>query len=137
MADWRAIRTAYVTGEMSLQELSDKYGISANTIRKRSAKEQWVAHREAHRHNVCDILAQKVADSQAEQEARLVAIKEDARRLLWDEICRRIMGAEEMSMPELRQLVRNYCDMLDAEPEGSRGTEGGGVIEIPEVLGDG
>lgn len=137
MPDWRVIRAEYVTGEMSMRELCEQYGLSESTIRKRAAKEQWVEHREEHRNNLCQLVEQKVAEQKAVDEAEILAVRDEARRRLWGEIVRRVRGAEEMSMPELRQLVRNYCDLLDAEPEGSRDAEGGGVIEIPEVLGDG
>lgn len=133
MPDWRVIRAEYVTGEMSMRELCEKYGISESTIRKRAAKEQWVEHRGEHRNTLCHMVEQKVAEQKAQDEAEILAVRDEARRRLWREIVRRVRGAEEMSMSELRQLVRIYCDMLDAEPEGSRDTDAGGVIEIPEV----
>ena len=40
MPDWRVIRAEYVTGEMSMRELCEQYGLSESTIRKRAAKEQ-------------------------------------------------------------------------------------------------
>ena len=40
-AEWRKIRIEYVKGKTTMQQLADKYGVSASNIRKRAANEGW------------------------------------------------------------------------------------------------
>ncbi len=44
--DWAAIRTEYVTGEVSLRDLAQKHGVSFNTLGKRAAREKWEDERQ-------------------------------------------------------------------------------------------
>jgi phage terminase small subunit len=41
MPDWKKIREEFETTPVTLQELADKYGISAGTVRSRKKREQW------------------------------------------------------------------------------------------------
>jgi phage terminase small subunit len=41
MPDWKKIREEFETTPITLQELADKYGISAGTVRSRKKREQW------------------------------------------------------------------------------------------------
>lgn len=119
MADWVAIKTEYVTGKASLQELAGKYGLSQSTIRKRSASEQWVEQREEHRNNVETLTEQKTAEKIADAESEIAAIKARTRLLIWAEIERRMgKSTEELEGADFRRMVQNYCDMSNVEPEG-------------------
>lgn len=44
-AQWAKVRAAYRRGEGSYRELSEKFGIPEQTIRKRAAREKWVKQR--------------------------------------------------------------------------------------------
>ena len=46
MADWAAIKTEYVTGDISQSELSRKYGVSKGSVSKHAKAEQWETDRE-------------------------------------------------------------------------------------------
>lgn len=118
MADWLAIKTEYVTGEASLQELAEKYGLSQSTIRKRSSSEKWVEQRDKYRNNVGTRIEQKTAEKISDTESEIAAIKSRTRLLIWAEIERR-MGSppEEMEGADFRRMVQNYCDMNNAEPD--------------------
>lgn len=124
MADWLEIKTEYVTGDLSLQKLSQKYGVAQSTIRKRSANEHWVEQREEHRNNVGTLTAQKSAEKIAETEAEISAVKSRARLKIWAEIERRILDpSQEMDGADFRRMVQNYCDMLGAEPKDTGDTD--------------
>lgn len=49
MTEREAIREEYITGEVSLRDLSDKYRVNLNTIKSRSRKEGWVRSRREYR----------------------------------------------------------------------------------------
>lgn len=120
MADWVAIKTEYVTGEDSLQELAQKYGISQSTLRKRSANESWVEQREEHRNNLGTLVEQKTAEKIAESESEIASLKSKARLKIWKEIERRMADdVSKMDNADLRRMVQNYCDMHSTEPEDS------------------
>lgn len=115
--NWISIRTEYVTGKESLQEIAEKYGLSQSTIRKRSANESWVEQREQHRHNVGTLTAQKTAEKVSEVESEIIALKAKIRLKIWEEIERRMERETiEMESADLRRMVQNYCDMSNAEP---------------------
>lgn len=39
--DWQQIKAEYIKGEMSVKELAEKYGVSANQIYKRASSDGW------------------------------------------------------------------------------------------------
>lgn len=41
MADWDAIKKEYISNDISLQKLADKYSVSITTLKKKCAKEKW------------------------------------------------------------------------------------------------
>ena len=44
--DWRAIKTEYITGNISYRKLAAKYGIPFSTLRNRAIEEQWYKQKE-------------------------------------------------------------------------------------------
>lgn len=48
MADWRAIRTEYITTDTSYRKLSEKYGVPLKNIARTAKAEEWVKQREQH-----------------------------------------------------------------------------------------
>lgn len=43
--DWRAIKTEYITGNISMRELAEKHNIPFRTLRNRAQEEQWGANK--------------------------------------------------------------------------------------------
>ena len=41
MTDWEAVKADYLTGELSVKELAEKHGVSANQIYKRASNDGW------------------------------------------------------------------------------------------------
>lgn len=39
--DWKAIRTEYITGDISYRKLAEKHGVSFSTLRHKAIEEQW------------------------------------------------------------------------------------------------
>lgn len=64
MADinWNAIRTDYITSNVSYRDLEDKYGVCYRQIAKKGKAEGWGSQRSQHNHNVLT----KILDDDAE-----------------------------------------------------------------------
>ena len=45
MADWRKIKTEYITTDTSYRKLAQKHGVNQSTIAQRAKKENWVEQR--------------------------------------------------------------------------------------------
>ena len=61
--NWNAIRTDYITSNISYRGLEAKYGICYRQIAKKGKAEGWESHRSQHNHNVIT----KILDDDAEQ----------------------------------------------------------------------
>ena len=78
--DWLNIRNDYINGLGNYRELSEKYGVSQSTIRKRAAAEKWSDAKEEQRNKIGTKLEQKTAEAIAKQEGgrvkRLLSISD-------------------------------------------------------------
>lgn len=63
---WKKIKAEYIAGEISLQKLSEKYGVSFSTIQKKSMEEKWSELRKKSRRKE----EEKIIDSVSEKEAQ-------------------------------------------------------------------
>jgi CRISPR/Cas system-associated protein endoribonuclease Cas2 len=50
--DWEALKTEYVTTDISSRSLADKYGVSRSTLMKRAASEKWSDARKQYKSGV-------------------------------------------------------------------------------------
>lgn len=50
--DWDAVKTEYVTTEISLSKLAEKYGTTKSSLAKKSTAEKWVDERKRYRNAV-------------------------------------------------------------------------------------
>lgn len=86
VADWIAIKTEYVTTNISLRALARKYAVSFSTLEKKARSGAWADEKKA----TCDKMATKarqkseeaVADSHAERIALLMSGGAKAARML-------------------------------------------------------
>lgn len=65
--DWTAVRAEYVTTDIGLVKLSEKYGIALATIKRRSAREGWVEERQKRKDKAVDQVMQNVIQSDTER----------------------------------------------------------------------
>ena len=61
--NWNAIRTDYITSNLSYRDLEAKYGVCYRQIAKKGKAEGWRSQRSQHNHNVVT----KILDDDAEQ----------------------------------------------------------------------
>lgn len=66
-ADWNKIKTEYISSNIGLRGLADKYGVSFSTLSKRSTREKWVDERRRFGNRVVTDAAKKVASNKSEQ----------------------------------------------------------------------
>lgn len=64
--DWTAVKTEYVTGDISYREIAEKYGVSLSTVGKMASKEGWSAERKKHRNNVHKKAVRKAETKQSQ-----------------------------------------------------------------------
>lgn len=78
--DWLTIRNDYINGLGNYRELSEKYGVSQSTIRKRAAGGKWSEAKEEQRNKIGTKLEQETAKAITEQEVgrvkRLLSISD-------------------------------------------------------------
>lgn len=67
--DWRAIKTEYITGSISMRELAEKHNIPFRTLRNRAQEEQWGANKSKTRARQ----EQKTIEKVVEQESTRLA----------------------------------------------------------------
>ena len=138
MADWAAIKTEYVTGDISQSELSRKYGVSKGSVSKHAKAEQWETDRETYRETIRNLTKQKTAEKISSAESDIAALKAESRRLLWEVTRDRIKGIEDdTEAADVRRYVQNYSDLLSSEPESADSKADESPFELPaRVVGE-
>ena len=67
--DWRAIKTEYITGNISMRELAEKHNVPFRTLRNRAQEEQWGANKSKTKAK----REQKTIEKIVEQESTMLA----------------------------------------------------------------
>lgn len=70
--DWKKLKTEYISTDISIREIAEKYSVSVSTVKARSSKEGWVEARKKFRANVDTKTIQKVEDASARARARTI-----------------------------------------------------------------
>lgn len=76
MADWKAIKTEYITTNTSYRKLAEKYGISYQTICAKSKSEHWLEQREQHTNKTVTKTLERISEQQADRASRLQSVTE-------------------------------------------------------------
>lgn len=144
--DWNALRTEYVTTDISLPKMHEKHGTSLSALKDRCAKEGWVAAREEYRAEVGQRVVRKAVDAEV---ARLEGLQENA-SLVSTLIHMNLLNLANAGLDDgvtedgvkmvkdltaaLKQIsdVMKDLYMIPVKKEGEDGT--GGVIFLPPVM---
>lgn len=70
--DWEAVKTEYVTTNISKTKLAEKYGLPHGQVQYRSMAEQWGELRRRHRDKIMAKTSDRLSDEAAERMARLM-----------------------------------------------------------------
>ena len=80
--DWDKLRTEYITSDLSLKDISDKYGVSQRLVNTKSAEQGWVEQRKEYNAKVVEKAVNKVAAKRANQLAKELAIADNISNVL-------------------------------------------------------
>ena len=80
--DWDNIRTEYITSDLSLKDISDKYGVSQRLVNTKSAEQGWVDQRKNYNAKVVEKAVNKVAAKRANQLAKELTIADNISNVL-------------------------------------------------------
>lgn len=74
MADWKAIKTEYITTDTSYRKLAQKYGVNYQAICHRSKDEGWIAQREQYRNTTITKTIEKISQQEATRAAKIHSV---------------------------------------------------------------
>ena len=125
MADWKKIKTEYITTNTSYRKLAEKYGISYQTICRRSQAEQWSEQREQHTNKTVTRTLDAISKKQVDRAAKLISVSDQ----LLDRVQELVeMGSELLVAPQnlkhisgvLKdikeiQMIRSDADLREQE----------------------
>ena len=98
MADWKDIKTEYITTDTSYRKLAQKYGIHYKVISERGKDEQWVKLRSQHRDNTLTKALGKISSKQADKMARI------------DDLADKLLEKLEQAITELDLQLYKHTD---------------------------
>ena len=153
MADWKAIKTEYITTDTSYRKLAQKYGISYNAIGNRSRDEKWQDLRDQYLTKTMTKTMNAISTKQADRAAKLVGVSD----LLLDKVKELIETNEELLvdtsimrdisvvLKNLKdiQMIRSDADMREQEArieklrKEAEGDEANRQQTVTVVMGDG
>ena len=152
MADWKAIKTEYITTDTSYRELAKKYGVGASTLFARASKEKWVEQKEQHQSKAVAKTLNAISNKQADRAAKLIGVSD----ILLDKVKALLEADEELLvdtsimkdvsviLKNLKdiQMIRSDADLREQEARIEKlrkeaKEESGNKEPIKVILGDG
>lgn len=67
MADWKKIKTEYITTDISQRKLAKKYGVSESALAKKSIKEEWFKQRKQNYSKTTAKAIEKASNNEAKE----------------------------------------------------------------------
>ena len=98
MADWKAIKTEYITTDTSYRKLAQKYGIHYKVISARGKAEGWVELRSQHKDKTITKTLDKISNKQADKMARI------------DDLADQLLEKLEQAITELDLQLAKHTD---------------------------
>lgn len=121
MADWRKIKTEYITGNASYRKLAEKHGVHYKAVSAKGKAEGWVELREQHRAKTITKSLEKISDQQADKMARI------------DGIADKLLDKLEQAVTELDMKIttRKYKEETETTETTTewREAEKGGIVD--------
>lgn len=93
MADWKKIKTEYITTDISYRKLGEKYGVNYSVIGARAREEGWVEQRTQFRNKTHTKTMEIISEKQAKQAAKVADLAD------------KLMSKLEQAIEELDQTV--------------------------------
>lgn len=110
--NWNAIRTDYITSNVSYRDLETKYGVCYRQIAKKGKAEGWGSQRSQHNHKVVT----KLLDDDAEQKVSSIERLEAVADKVLDKVEAYIdacdpTGIDTMSLKHISGVLRDIKDV--------------------------
>lgn len=74
MADWKKIKTEYITTDTSYRKLAEKHGVGYSVIGERARLEGWVEQREQFRNKTLTNAVDAISNQQVDRAANLISV---------------------------------------------------------------
>ena len=111
MADWKAIKTEYITTDTSYRKLAQKYGIHYKVISDRGKDEKWVELRSQHRDKTLTKTLDKISQQEANRAARIHSVADK----LLNKIEAMVDSEEPMDTKGIRALTAAVKDLKEIQ----------------------
>ena len=113
MADWKSIKTEYITTDTSYRELSQKYGVHYTNIAKRAKKEDWQQLRQQQANTTQTKMIEAVERRKVDRATKLLEVSD----LLLQKVKERVeaLDAIEMGSQEFRHLSATIKDLKEIQ----------------------
>ena len=98
MADWKKIKTEYITTDTSYRKLAQKYGIHYKVISERGKAEGWVELRSQHKDKTITKTLDKISDKQSDKLSKV------------DELADMLLEKLEQAITELDLQLFKHTD---------------------------
>ena len=125
MADWKKIKTEYITTDTSYRKLAQKYGVHYNAIANRAKQEEWISQRNQYCDKTMTNTLEAIRDEQVDRAANLISVSDlllnkvkrllemDAEVLNYTQSMKHISGVLK-DIKEI-QMIRSDADMREQE----------------------
>ena len=117
MADWKSIKTEYITTDTSYRELSQKYGVHYTNIAKRAKKEDWQQLRQQLRQQQTNTTQTKMIEAVERRKVDRATKLLEVSDLLLQKVKERVeaLDAIEMGSQEFRHLSATIKDLKEIQ----------------------
>lgn len=125
MADWKKIKTEYITTDTSYRKLAQKHGVHYNAIANRAKQEGWISQRNQYCDKTMTNILDAVSKKQVDRAANLISVSDlllekvksllqsDAEVLADTQSMKHISGVLK-DIKEV-QMIRSDADMREQE----------------------
>lgn len=104
MADWEKIKAEYITTEVSVRDLAQKYGVHYTTIGKKASKEGWQELRQQQTNTTLTKILTAVTDQKVDRATKLYNAA--------DELLEKIVSGISSVAIVSPNAAKNYSDAL-------------------------
>lgn len=101
MADWEKMKAEYLTTDITIRELAQKYGVHYTTIGKKAAKEDWQTLRQQQSNKTLTKILTADTKRKADRAARLMSVADK----LTDKIERYVDGADVITPTSAKNIA--------------------------------
>ena len=111
MADWKAIKTEYITTDTSYRKLAQKHGVGYQAICHRSKEEGWITEREQYKNKTISKTIEKISQQEANRAARIHSVADK----LLNKIEKMVDSEEPMDTKGIRALTAAVKDLKEIQ----------------------